>query len=304
MATAAALSPATPKRRRASADKHGLALLTTPAIVWYGVFTIGPLIAMFVIATLEWSGLVAESEYVGAQNFVTMWADPVFWIAVRNTAIQLAVVLPILLVCSFMLGYYVSLKPRGHRLLRILLFTPALISVSARSMVFYAIFAPTGLFNLTLESIGLAELTRPWLATQETALATVMVVDLWGGIGFTAVLFGARLAGIGSDVFEAAQLDGAGHWRRMWGVAFPITRDYFGVILMLQFIWVLFSSAGSILLLTKGGPGNASTTISFLVYDLAFTQTRIGYSQAVGVVLFALGIVGVVIIRRLFRPAV
>jgi len=74
------------------------------------------------------------------------------------------------------------------------------------------------------------------------------------------------------------------------------------VLLMLQFLWVLFSSAGSVLLLTNGGPGNSSTTLSFLMYDKAFSQSQVGYSQAVGVVLFAVGVVGMVVIRRVFKP--
>ncbi|GGF20831.1 carbohydrate ABC transporter permease [Subtercola lobariae] len=281
--------------------KPGLLGLSMPAIVWYIIFTIGPLFAMFYIALLSWSSLIAPSTFVGFKNFGTVFHDPVFWQATRNSIVQIAIVLPIMLPLAFMLGYYVSLKPRGHRVLRVILFTPALISLAAKSIIFLSIFAPTGLLNGFLDNVGLGALSTPWLASQSTALGTVMAVDLWSGIGFTAILFSARLSSIPAEVFEASELDGAGHWRRMWGIAYPICRDYFGVLLMLQFIWVLFGSAGSILLLTNGGPGSSSTTLSFLVYDKAFTQSQIGYSQAVGVILFAVGIVGMIAIRRVFR---
>jgi len=289
------------RRRRRRHINPALLGLSIPAIVWYVAFTLGPLLAMFYIATLEWPGLIAPSSFVGLKNFQRVFADPVFWTAVRNSIVQLVIVLPIMIPVAFMLGYYVNLKPRGHRLLRVILFTPALISLAAKSIVFLSIFAPTGLINSFLTNIGLGSLAMPWLASTSTALATVRVVDLWSGIGYTAILFSARLSAIPVEVMEASELDGAGHWRRMWGIAYPICRDYFGVLLMLQFIWVLFSSAGTILLLTNGGPGNASTNLSFLVYDKAFTQSELGYSQAVGVLLFFVGIVGMVIIRRVFR---
>ncbi len=289
-------------QRRSRAVPSGLLGLGLPAIIWYLIFTIGPLFAMFYIALLDWPSFIATTQFVGVDNFRRLADDPVFWQAVRNSILQVAVVLPLMIPAAFMLGYYVSLKPRGHRILRVVLFTPALISLAAKSIIFLSVFSPTGLVNGFLSNVGLDGLVTPWLASQSTAFATVMAVDLWSGIGFTAILFSARLSSIPPEVFEASELDGAGHLRRIWGIAYPICRDYFGVLLMLQFIWVLFGSAGSILLLTNGGPGNSSTNLSFLVYDKAFTQSQIGYSQAVGVILFGVGIVGMVVIRRIFRP--
>ncbi len=292
-----ASAPPAPRRRRG-----GMLTMSVPAVVWYAIFTIGPLLAMFYIALLKWRGLIAPASFAGFSNFTTLWNDAVFWTAAKNSLIQLVLVLPIMLPLAFMLGYYVSLKPPGHRILRVILFTPALVSLSAKSMIFVAVFAPNGMLNGLLTTLGLQSLTQPWLGNIHTALITVIAVDLWSGIGYTAILFAARLSAVSPDLYEAAQIDGASHWRRMWGITYPIIKDYFGVLLMLQFLWVLFSSAGSVLLLTNGGPGNSSTTLSFLMYDKAFSQSQVGYSQAVGVVLFAVGVVGMVVIRRVFKP--
>ncbi len=290
-------APVAPRRRRG-----GMLTMSVPAVVWYAIFTIGPLLAMFYIALLKWRGLIAPASFTGFSNFTALWHDPVFWTAAKNSLIQLVIVLTIMLPLAFMLGYYVSLKPPGHRTLRVILFTPALVSLSAKSMIFVAVFAPNGMLNGLLTTLGLQTWTQPWLANVHTALITVIAVDLWSGIGYTAILFAARLSAVSPDLYEAAQIDGASHWRRMWGITYPIIKDYFGVLLMLQFLWVLFSSAGSVLLLTNGGPGNSSTTLSFLMYDKAFSQSQVGYSQAVGVVLFAVGVVGMVLIRRVFKP--
>jgi multiple sugar transport system permease protein len=276
--------------------------MAVPAIGWYLLFMIGPLVSVFYIALLNWPGLISPSTFTALDNFTKLAQDHVFWSAVENTAIQLAIAIPAITVLGFMLGYFLTLNPRGLTVLRIALFTPALISLSARSAIFLAILSPQGLVNGVFAAVGLGDWSHAWLAEESTALASVILVDVWSGIGFTAVLFSARLGAVPNESYEAAVIDGAGHWKRMWLIAFPIIRDYFGVITMLQFLWMLFGSAGSILLLTHGGPANNSTTLSFMVYDEAFNQSKVGYSQAVGVVLFLVGIVGMIAIRRAFRP--
>ncbi|MCX5535785.1 sugar ABC transporter permease [Streptomyces sp. NBC_00006] len=290
-------------RRRTATEtrRSAVTLLAVPALVWYLLFLAGPLIAMFVISGLRWPGMLAHRSWAGWANYTTVLHDPLFWTAARNSAVQLAVVLPVLIVASFMVGYYLTLRPRGHRLLRVVLFTPALISASAKAMLAYGVLAPNGLLNGVLDSTGLHALTRSWLADEHTALGCIMAMDLWSGIGFTAVLFAARLGSIPREIYEAAELDGAGHWRRMWRIAYPVAKDYVGVTTMLQFLWIFFSSAQNVLLLTQGGPGNATTNLSFLVYNKAFVQSDLGYSQAAGVLLFAIGLLGMLVIRRVLR---
>ncbi|MEU5268867.1 carbohydrate ABC transporter permease [Streptomyces hygroscopicus] len=281
--------------------RQGGTILAVPALVWYVIFMVGPVAAIFVIAALHWPGMLQPVSFAGLDNVRTVLDDPVFWDAVRNTAVQLAVALPIMIVCAYMLGYYVAQRPPGHRVIRYLLFIPGLISTPAKAMVFYAALSPDGLANGALRSAGLGSLTDAWLASPSTALACLIALDVWSGIGFTAVLFAARLGSVPEDLGEAAQLDGAGHWRTMWRIHFPVIRDYVGVVTMLQFLWTLFGSAQHVLLLTQGGPGSSSTTLSFLVYQKAFIAADLGYSQTVGVILFLAGLVGLLTIRRVFR---
>ncbi|MEU0840281.1 sugar ABC transporter permease [Streptomyces sp. NPDC005962] len=289
-------SPSAPRRVR-----EGGTILAVPALVWYLVFMVGPLAAIFVVAALHWPGMLQPVTFAGLGNVRTVLDDPVFWEAVRNTAVQLAVALPVMIGCAYMLGYYVAQRPPGHRVVRYLLFVPGLISTPAKAMVFYAALSPDGLVNGALTAVGLGSLTDAWLASPSTALGALIALDLWSGIGFTAVLFAARLSSVPDEVGEAAQLDGAGHWRTMWRVHFPVIRDYVGVVTMLQFLWTLFGSAQHVLLLTQGGPGASSTTLSFLVYQKAFIAADLGYSQTVGVFLFLTGLVGLLLIRRSFR---
>ncbi|MEV8225113.1 sugar ABC transporter permease [Streptomyces sp. NPDC079167] len=290
------LSAPTTKRRT-----QGGVILAVPALVWYLVFMVGPLVAIFVIAALHWPGMLQPVSFAGTGNIGAVLDDPVFWDAVQNTAVQLVVAVPLMIVGAYMLGYYVAQKPPGHRVLRYLLFIPGLISTPAKAMVFYAVLSPDGLLNGALDKAGLGSLTDAWLASPSTALGSLILLDVWSGIGFTAVLFAARLGSVPDEIGEAAQLDGAGHWRAMWRIHFPVIRDFVGVVTMLQFLWTLFGSAQNVLLLTQGGPGSSSTTLSFLVYQKAFIAADLGYSQTVGVVLFLVGLAGLLTIRRVFR---
>jgi len=289
------------RRRKSRRSDNGAALLGIPAAAWYVFFMIGPLAAMFVISLLSWPSIIARGEFVGLDNFSRLFRDPVFWIALKNTIIQLVIVLPIMIPTAFMAGFYLSLQPRGGRVLSVLFFTPGLISVSTKAMIFFGVLSPNGALNGLLRAIGLDQLVTAWLADPASALACIIVVDLWSGIGYTAVLFSARLSSVTAEVYEAAKLDGASQWRIMWRVAFPIVKDFAGVATMLQFLWTLFNSATIVLLLTNGGPGTASTTLSFFVYEKAFVSSQVGYSQAAGVVVFAIGLAGMALIRRFIR---
>jgi multiple sugar transport system permease protein len=292
-------------RRRRGGGPHSarVLLLTLPSLVWFAVFTVGPLIAMFVIATLRWKGLLYEPTYVGVENIGHVLTDPAFFDALRNSTVQVAIVIPVMIPLSFMLGYHLHTKPRGYRVLSVLYFSPGLISISITGMIFYGVLSPDGGVNGALRQLGLDSFVTPWLADPNTALASLIAIDLWRGVGWTAVLFAARLASLPSDVIEAARMDGAGRFRIMWQIAFPMVKDYVRTLTMLQYLWTLFTSATLVLLLTKGGPGTSSTTLSYLVYAKAFTQRDLGYSQVVGVVLLVLGIAGMLLIRALLRSS-
>jgi multiple sugar transport system permease protein len=292
----APLPDAPPPRPRVGLQERfpGLAL---PGLVWYGLFTLGPVVAMVVIAMLRWPGMLVTPTFTGAGNLAAVLADPTFADAVRNTAVQLLVSLPPMIVLAFLLAFYVVQRPLGHRLLRYLLFIPALISAPATALVFYALLNPDGLVNGVLGMVGLRD-DRAWLADPTTALGSLIALTLWSGIGYSAVLIAARLDSVDSSVVEAARLDGASPSRLAWRIYWPIGRDFIGVVAMLQFLSIMFSSAQNVLLLTRGGPGTATTTLSYLVYQRAFVDADLGYSQAVGVLLFVVGLAGMLLIRR------
>ncbi|MGB3829941.1 MAG: sugar ABC transporter permease [Ornithinimicrobium sp.] len=294
-----------------------LLFLSLPALVLYLFWTIVPVVFVFVFAFFDYGGLL---DFVGSDGFVdperfTGWEntglvlnDLVFWTAVRNTAIQVGIAVPVMIPLAFMLGFYLDRRPPGWKVLSVFFFTPGLISISIKGTIFYAMLSPNGGVNGVLDLVGLGsdgmvDLTTAWYADASTALAVIIVADLWQGIGWTGVLFAARLASMPTELSEAAEVDGATQWQRMWRVSFGVVRDYVGTMAMLQFLWTLFNSAPIVFILTGGGPGTSSTTLSFLVYQKAFIEQQIGYSQVVGVLLFVCGLGGMVLIRRVFRES-
>jgi len=263
---------------------------------------IWPVINMFRISATDWGSIAASASNIGLQNYSAMLSDPRVHTALRNTIVYAVIAVPGVAVLAFMLGYYLSNERRGHTVLKVVFFTPALISAAAQAMIFLSLFQPRGIINGVLTSTGLESLVRPWLADSATALPVIISIHFWGGIGFWGVVYAAALTAVPRDLYSAARLDGASSWNLMWRVAFPYVRGFFGLGVALSFLFTLTGSAQLVLLLTKGGPADASLTLGYYLYDQAFVSSRIGYSQAIGVVLFFAGIVGMLVIRRVLRP--
>ncbi len=283
--------------RKTARDRRTFLILAAPAVFVFALMMLWPLGNMFHLSTLEWNGIVKPKIFIGLGNFVEMFGDRHFRRAVVNTSIQLLIGMPAVMFPAFMLGFFLSQRRPGYRILRTIFFSPSMISVAAIALMFLGVYMPDGIINTLLRAAGLDNLTRIWLGDPRTVLGAIIAIDIWGGIGFFAVLFFAALTNVPEELYEAATLDGASRWKIMWRVAFPLTLDFFGVASMLHFLWILLGSAQNVLLLTKGGPGDYSLTLPYLLYKEAFITQRLGYSQAIGVFIFVIGIMGMALIR-------
>jgi len=274
-------------------------LLAIPALIWFLAFMLWPLLNMFYISTTRWDGLSLPQKFIFLDNFIRILNDKNIGIAFRNTGIHLLVGIPGVVPIAFMLGFFLSLRKPGYQIFRTIFFLPSMISVAAMAMIFLGLYRPDGMLNTFLKVVGLSSLTKIWLMNQSTALGSLIAIDIWSGIGFYSVLFFAALANIPQELYEAAWLDGAGYWTIMWKIAFPLMLDFFGVVVILQFLYLLSGAAQNVILLTGGGPGTATLTLGFYLYNQAFLTHRLGYSQAIAVLLFFIGIVVILLIRRI-----
>ncbi len=286
-------------RRNARRRRITFLLLVSPALLWFLAFMLWPLLNMFIISTKSWDGLALPQKFIFLDNFIRFFHDKSIAIASRNTAIHLLAGILGVIPFAFMLGFFLSLRKPGYRIFRTIFFVPAMISVAALAMIFLGLYRPDGMLNTFLNSIGLSTLTRLWLANKSTALGAIIAIDIWSGIGFYSVLFFAALTNIPEELYEAARLDGAGYWTIMWRIAFPLMLDFIGVVVILQFLYILSGAAQNMILLTQGGPGTATLTLGYYLYNQAFLTQRLGYSQAIAVLIFFVGIVVILLIRRI-----
>ena len=284
-------------QRKRARDRRAFLLFVAPALIAFSILMLWPLLNMFYLSLVKWQGLVKPKTFIGLANFVNLFSDRHFQRALINTGIHILVSMPGVMIPGFVLGFFMSQRPRGFRLLRTVFFSPAMISVTAIAMIFVGVYLPDGILNTFLRAANLDSWTRMWLGNRSTVLGAIIAIDFFGGIGYYAVLFSAALSSIPSELYESAQLDGAGQWTVMWRMAFPLILDFFGVASMLHLIWILMGAAQNVLLLTRGGPGDYSLTLGYYMYEQAFVNNQFGYSQAVGVVVFVIGVLGTFLIR-------
>jgi multiple sugar transport system permease protein len=285
-------------QRNARRRRTTFLLLVAPALVWFLSFMLWPLLNMFYISTMKWDGLNLPKKFILFDNFTRMISDPKIMAAFRNTGTYLLVGIITIVPLAFVFGFFLSLRKPGYRVFRTIFFTPAMLSVAALAMIFLGVYRPDGMLNSFLNTLGFNFTSRVWLMNPSTALYSLIAIDIWGGVGFNSVLFFAALASMPEELYEAAQLDGAGYWTIMWKIAFPLMIDFIGIVTVLQFLAILSGAAYQILL-TNGGPGDATFTLGFYLYDQAFRSHRLGYSQGIGVLLFFIGIAAIFLIRRI-----
>jgi ABC-type sugar transport system permease subunit len=225
-----------------------------------------------------------EGQWVGLGNYEELSRDPLFWRSFRNNAILLISVpvsaLVALLICAIL---YRGIG--GRRFYETAIFLPFLPAVASVGAIFIYLLGPTGPVNNAMSDVGLASLTGAWLADPNLAIWSILGVVTWKRIGFTVLLFMARLTSLDRSHFEAAAVDGASWSRAYWRVAVPQMSGIIRFAVVLGFIEVFSWTFAFVFILTRGGPNQSTFTLDFLLYDLLFTQQLVGLACAVAVVL-------------------
>jgi multiple sugar transport system permease protein len=278
------------------------ALPLTPAVVLLLLFLAGPIAYCVYIAftDLQLTGQ-AESSFVGLENFRTAFGDEGF----RN-AVWLTLVFTVVssLVGQNTLGLALaSLMQRASKPVRTLtggiVITAWVLPEVVAGFLLYAFFRREGTLNAVLDALHLPR--QDWLFT--LPILAVSFANVWRGTAFSMLVYSAALQEIPREVTEAAQVDGAGGWRRLWHVTLPMIRRSIGTNLMLNTLQTL-SVFGLIWVMTRGGPGDKSQTLPLFMYEQAFQNSMIGYGTAVALLLLLVGALFSVLYLRLLRTEV
>lgn len=243
----------------------------------------------------------AQQQFVGLDNFREVFASKEFYVALRNSAVWTIGNVFFQLVLGTAGALILNSKIRARGMIRGLVLVPwATPSVLIALMWMWMLDPNLGIINRILQSLGLQQQAHAWLADPATALPTLMVIDVWQGVPFFAVMILAALQGVPGELLEAAKIDGANAWQTFWRVVLPLITATLLITTILRLIWTA-NYFDLMLILTNGGPANATLTLPLLAYHTAYRGFDFGQAAALGVVQAAILAVLIVFYVRQIR---
>jgi multiple sugar transport system permease protein len=258
-------------------------LFASPWIIGFVVFLLGPMLASVYISLTDWDSFTAP-KWVGLDNYTRLLTeDPVFWKALWNTFYYAAISVPLGLGIGLWLANLLNKQVRARKVFRTLIYLPTLVPLVATAMIFKMVLAPSGPLNDVLGWFGIPG--PSWLLESGWVKPALILLSVWGAGGATVLLL-AAMKGIPRELYEAAEVDGAGPVRQFWSITVPQLTPiiFFNLVMGLIGAFQVFSQ---VYILTKGGPNNASQMMVPLLFDEAFSFYHLGYASAVSWLLFA-----------------
>ena len=272
-----------------------------PFLVVYAAFVLWPLLYGLGLSFFDTSLVRAESRFVGLDNYALLFSDPEVWRTLGVTILfTIGSTIPLVLV-ALVMALLVQTGVRGQWFWRFAYFAPFLLPVATVALIWEWLFSGDfGLFNGILTGMGLPEVG--WLTDEQIGLWSVVILTVWWTVGFNFLLYLAALQGIPAQLYEAAEIDGAGGWRRLFSITLPLLARTTGLVVVLQVLasLKLFDQA-YILYDASGGPGGVATPILQYVYETGFTDYRLGYASAISYMFFVLIILIALVQARLSR---
>ena len=281
-----------------------LDLVVLVGILLYLLMTVIPLFMAFAFSLTNQNLLYKTSEFIGFDNYIDLLDDKSFirslWMTTRlSILVTLASNLGGLLIALML-----NVRDRFHSALRTIFFIPQVLSAVIVSFIWKIILVDQGLLNGFLQQFGIVEKPIHWLGDPNIAFRSILIVVTWQMVGFCTVIYLASLQGIPKDLKEAAQIDGANRWQQFWNVTWPLLAPGVTINVVLLLI-MTFKLYDQIAVLTGGGPGGRTETLSYYLIRIAFTGNQLGYGSSMAVVLFiATAIISALVVSNLKRREV
>lgn len=266
-------------------------LFVFPALVLLAVFVYGPALENVVYSLHSWSSMSPNWRFVGFQNYVQLFTNPIFWTSLLNNIIYAVVSVVFQVFVALMLAAVLQAGVFGPLLrsfFRTTLFLPSILPVTVVGLLWQLIYQPAiGLIDQVLFSTGLESLSHVWLGEEQTALLSVVMVSQWQWTGYMMALFMVAIQAIPRDLYEALELEGASKFQQFRYLTVPGVREsililtvitIFGALKVFDIVWVM----------TAGGPNHASEVLGTHMYRSAFRDDIVGYASAVATVIFVI----------------
>jgi multiple sugar transport system permease protein len=273
-----------PRRQSTQARREAVEgyLFIAPWLAGLLLFVLGPILASFYLSLTSFE-VVRPPVFTGLENYTRLINDRLFWQALKVSTLYVLFSVPLGLVLSFLLALLMNQRVRWLGLWRTIYYIPTLVPVIASTMLWLWIFNPEfGLLNTLLRYVGI---DGPlWLGHSQWALPSLILMSLWT-VGGPMLIYLAGLQGIPTDLYEAAEVDGAGAWPRFWAVTIPMMTPviFFNLIINMIFAFQVFAQP---YIMTEGGPRYATLFYVLYLYQNAFQFFRMGYASALAWALF------------------
>ncbi len=254
------------------------------AVLCFAVFTWYPMIRGIVMSFQRTRRGV--TTWVGWDNYTRIFADPSFWPAWRNTAYFTLLALVIGYAVPFFVAILLNELRHAKGYLRILVYIPVMLPPASALFLFkFYAYDPSdaGLFNAILRALHLP--TSQWMQSAEATMPAMVIASTWMNMGSAVLIYLASLQNIPGELYEAAELDGAGLWRRIWNVTIPQTRLILGLLAMMQIVATMQVFIEPLILANGAGTEDSATTVAYLIYQHGFFQNDLNGAAALGVIM-------------------
>lgn len=270
-------------------DERTAWLFLLPSLVLFLAFTGLPVVVAFFVSFTQWD-LFNPPIFTGLTNYTKLLADPIFGKVMGNTAYFVLLSVPIQMLIGLLCALALNRAIRGQTFFRVAYFLPVVTSTIAAALVWAWLFnANVGLINVLLTLLGVSEPPR-WLSSTRWAMAAVIIVSIWQNVGYAMVLFLAGLQNIRADLYDAAAIDGARGWKRLWFITLPLLSPTTFFVLIISIIGS-FQVFELVFVMTQAGPANATNTLVYYIYQNGFQFYQMGYASAAAMILFAIVLV-------------
>lgn len=273
------------KRRRRR--EYGLfALLVAPNLLVIAVFAYWPIIYNAFLSLTDWNMIAARPKFVGLVNYGRTLTDPAFHKTLWVTVVFTGLIVVGSLVIGLALAFLFNLPLKGRGAVRTIAFAPHILSGAAVATIWAFIFDPGyGLMRALIEPFG-AE-PPDWMNNSDWALPGLVIVYLWKNVGFAALIYLAGLQGLPKELDEAAAIDGASTWTRFRSIKLPLLAPITFFLLITTVIGT-FQAFDVIAVMTGGGPGDATTTLSWSIYNEGFQAFNAGRAATLSIIMFVI----------------
>lgn len=268
--------------------KKSLYLFLLPAIVFYLLFWIFPILKIFQYSVTDYNGYAQNLNYIGLKNYTSLFKEGVLVNSISNTLIYTLFVVIFGNIIALGLALVLNMKIRGKGFYRSIAYIPTLFSAIVVGFIWSYVYMPdSGLISTFLKMLGMNTDNLNLLGKASSALYSIVIVDIWKNIGTTTIIYLAGLQTVPNELIEAGKIDGCSAWKLTRFVRIPLLAASITINVTLSIINGL-KAFDYPFIMTNGGPGKATNTLIYSLYKLAFSEQQFGKASALGVVAFAI----------------